>query len=169
MASWISIPVGIYNYTGKAGDVRLQLHPEGWFDLPDSRTDKDVNVAANKVGSSSFTIQARHIGKFKLTLAAHMGNRQDTVVREIEVVPDGQPREIVFNGRLDGNSESATTQTVGFPANSLPESTSLFVRLYPGPLSQIAEGMDGILRMPYGCFEQTSLRFTTTSTNRQTW
>jgi len=38
----------------------------------------------------------------------------------------------------------------------LPESTSLFVRLYPGPLSQIAEGMDGILRMPYGCFEQTS-------------
>ena len=45
-----------------------------------------------------------------------MGNRQDTVVREIEVVPDGQPREIVFNGRLDGNSESAATQTVSFPA-----------------------------------------------------
>ena len=152
----ISIPVAIYNYADKGDNVQLQLQPEDWFDLPDGHTHKDVNVAANTVGSSFFTIQARHIGKFKLTLAAHMGNRQDTVVREIEVVPDGQPREIVFNGRLDGNSESATAQTVSFPANTLPESTSLFVRLYPGPLSQIAEGMDGILRMPYGCFEQTS-------------
>ena len=30
------------------------------------------------------------------------------------------------------------------------------MRLYPGPLSQVIEGMDSILRMPYGCFEQTS-------------
>jgi uncharacterized protein YfaS (alpha-2-macroglobulin family) len=30
------------------------------------------------------------------------------------------------------------------------------VRLYPGPLSQVIEGMDAILRMPFGCFEQTS-------------
>jgi hypothetical protein len=30
------------------------------------------------------------------------------------------------------------------------------VRLYPGPLSQVIEGMDAILRMPGGCFEQTS-------------
>ena len=30
------------------------------------------------------------------------------------------------------------------------------MRLYPGPLSQIMEGMDAILRMPSGCFEQTS-------------
>jgi hypothetical protein len=30
------------------------------------------------------------------------------------------------------------------------------VRLYPGPLAQIMEGMDSILQMPGGCFEQTS-------------
>ena len=30
------------------------------------------------------------------------------------------------------------------------------MRLYPGPLSQVIEGMDSILRMPGGCFEQTS-------------
>ncbi len=30
------------------------------------------------------------------------------------------------------------------------------MRLYPGPLSQVIEGMDAILRMPGGCFEQTS-------------
>ena len=43
-----------------------------------------------------------------------------------------------------------------FPANSTPDATKIFVRLYPGPLSQVIEGMDSILRMPGGCFEQTS-------------
>jgi alpha-2-macroglobulin-like protein len=43
-----------------------------------------------------------------------------------------------------------------FPAASIPDATSIFVRLYPGPLSQVIEGMDSILRMPGGCFEQTS-------------
>jgi len=152
----ISLPVAIYNYTDRAGDAQLQLQPETWFDLADSGANKSVAVPANTVGSSSFTLQAKHIGRFKLTLTAHMGNRQDTVVREINVVPDGKPREIVFNGRLGGGSESAATHTVTFPGATLPESTSLFVRLYPGPLSQIAEGMDGVLRMPFGCFEQTS-------------
>src|SRR4029077_10563776 len=39
---------------------------------------------------------------------------------------------------------------------SIPDASKLFVRLYPGPLSQVIEGMDSILSMPYGCFEQTS-------------
>jgi uncharacterized protein YfaS (alpha-2-macroglobulin family) len=30
------------------------------------------------------------------------------------------------------------------------------VKIYPGVLSQVVEGLDSMLRMPYGCFEQTS-------------
>jgi len=30
------------------------------------------------------------------------------------------------------------------------------VKIYPGILSQVVEGLDSILRMPFGCFEQTS-------------
>ena len=30
------------------------------------------------------------------------------------------------------------------------------VKIYPGMVSQVVEGLDGILRMPNGCFEQTS-------------
>lgn len=78
--------------------------------------------------------------------------REDTVVREIEVVPNGEAKEIVFSGRLD----SSVRHTVSFPETSIPDASKIFVRLYPGPLSQVIEGMDGILRMPFGCFEQTS-------------
>src|SRR6266581_2223036 len=116
---------------------------------------KTVAVDSGRVGASQFTLEARRIGKFKLTLAARMhgpAGRADIVVREIEVVPDGREQNLVYNGRL----ESAVQHDLNFPANSIPDASKIFVRLYPGPLSQVIEGMDAILRMPFGCFEQTS-------------
>ena len=42
------------------------------------------------------------------------------------------------------------------PENALPDASKLFVKVHPGVFSQVLEGADGILRMPGGCFEQTS-------------
>jgi uncharacterized protein YfaS (alpha-2-macroglobulin family) len=154
----VSIPIAVYNYAGKPGQVSLHLEPADWYSLNDDTPDKTIPVESASVGSSQFTLNANRIGKFKLTLSAYMGGnhgdnaRQDIVVREIEVVPNGQEQSIVFNGRIDSTVQHSLT----FPAASVPDATSIMVRLYPGPLSQIVEGMDSILRMPGGCFEQTS-------------
>ena len=149
----VSIPVAAYNYSGKAGEVSLKLEAEDWFSLVNDDFEKNVPVDSGRVGSSQFTVQANRIGKFKLTIAAKMDNgKQDIVVREIEVIPNGREQNIVFNGRL----ESTVSHDVQFPSTAIPNASKLFVRLYPGPLSQIIEGMDSILRMPGGCFEQTS-------------
>ena len=154
----VSIPVAVYNYSGRAGKVSLKLQPDAWFSLNNDSSEKTVAVESGRVASSQFTLNANRIGKFKLTLTAHMDgaaggeNRNDIVVREIEVVPNGREQSLVFNGRL----EKAAQHDLHFPANSIPDATSLFVRLYPGPLSQVIEGMDSILSMPGGCFEQTS-------------
>jgi uncharacterized protein YfaS (alpha-2-macroglobulin family) len=150
----VTIPVAVYNYTSHGGDVELQLEPEDWFSL-DGAERQSVSVVAGQVGAAQFTIEAKRIGKFKLTLIGRMRGdsmREDTVVREIEVIPNGEAKEIVFNGRLDKDLR----QTVRFPQSAIPDANKIFVRLYPGPLSQVIEGMDGILRMPFGCFEQTS-------------
>ncbi len=151
----VSIPVAIYNYSGAPGDVSLELQENEWFSLVDDVPGKTVAVDSGRVGGSQFTIEARRIGKFKLTLAARMSGasgRADIVVREIEVVPDGREQNIVFNGRL----EKTVQHQLRFPARSVPDASMVLVRLYPGPLSQVVEGMDAILRMPFGCFEQTS-------------
>jgi uncharacterized protein YfaS (alpha-2-macroglobulin family) len=151
----ISIPVAVYNYSGGHGDVSLKLQPDSWFSLVDDVTEKSVAVDSGRAGASQFTLQAKHIGKFKLTLSARMNGgagRADIVVREIEVIPNGREQTLVFNGRL----ENTVQQELNFPGNSIPDATKIFVRLYPGPLSQVIEGMDSILRMPGGCFEQTS-------------
>jgi uncharacterized protein YfaS (alpha-2-macroglobulin family) len=151
----VSIPVAIYNYSGSPGDVGLHLEADNWFALVDDVGEKSITVDSSRVGGSQFTIEAKRIGKFKLTLSARMkggADRSDIVVREIEVIPNGREQNQVFNGRL----ENTVQHEIDFPANAIPEASKIFVRLYPGPLSQVVEGMDSLLRMPYGCFEQTS-------------
>ncbi len=150
----VSIPVAAYNYSGARGNVTLKLQNDDWFNLVNDVNEKSVAVDAGRVGGSEFTIEAKRIGKFKLTLNADLGanHRADIVIREIEVIPNGREQTQVFNGRL----ETAVQHQVNFPATSIPDASKIFVRLYPGPMSQVIEGMDAILRMPGGCFEQTS-------------
>jgi uncharacterized protein YfaS (alpha-2-macroglobulin family) len=151
----VSIPVAVYNYSGSSGKVNLQLKSEEWFSLVDDSAQKSLAVDSSRVGGSQFTIRANHIGKFKLTLSAQMegaAERADILVREIEIVPNGREQNIVFNGRLENTVE----HQLSFPADAIADATKIFVRLYPGPMSQVVEGMDSILRMPGGCFEQTS-------------
>ena len=151
----VSIPVAIYNYSNSRGDVNLKLEDDDWFSLVEDSAKKSVAVESARVGNSQFTLEAKRIGKFKLTLSAQMqghADRADIVVREIEVIPNGREQNAVFNGRI----ENTVQHELNFPADSIPEASKIFVRLYPGPMSQVVEGMDAILRMPSGCFEQTS-------------
>ena len=151
----VSIPVAVYNYSSAGGNVNLKLQTDDWFRLVEDVPEKALAVEAGRVGGSQFTLEARRIGKFKLTLAARLkggAGNADIVVREIEVIPNGREQNLVFNGRM----ESSVMHQVNFPAGAIPEASKVIVRLYPGPLSQVIEGMDAILRMPGGCFEQTS-------------
>ncbi|HLK64500.1 MAG TPA: MG2 domain-containing protein [Bryobacteraceae bacterium] len=165
----ISIPVAAYNYSPSRGDVSLELQPDNWFRLVEDVPDKTIAVDSQRVGGSQFTLEATRIGKFKLTLSARMAGgakRADIVVREIEVVPNGREQNVVFNGRLEPSADRQGTSNVeaplhvahavNFPSGAIPDAGKIYVRLYPGPLSQVIEGMDSILRMPGGCFEQTS-------------
>jgi len=151
----VSIPVAVYNYSEGRGDVRLKFQADDWYSLVDDAADKSVAVESGRVGGSQFTLEAKRIGKFKLMVSARMNgeaSRADVVVREIEVIPNGREQNLVINGIV----ESSAQHELNFPATAIPEASEIFVRLYPGPLSQVIEGMDSILRMPGGCFEQTS-------------
>ena len=146
----VSIPVAVYNYSGSRGQVHLQLAPDDWFSLSGDESGKTLAVDSGRVGAAQYTIEARRIGKFKLTLRAEMegpSKRADIVVREIEVVPNGREQSMVFNGRLD----SAVSHRMAFPGVAIPDASTVFVRLYPGPLmvnmllqvAQIQECMSG--------------------------
>jgi hypothetical protein len=97
--------VAVYNYTGKRGQVRLSLAPDDWFSLAGDKPEKSLVFENDRVGGSQFTIGAKRIGKFKLTLKAELEgkpSRADIVIRQIEVVPNGRQQTVAFNGRVEG-------------------------------------------------------------------
>ena len=74
------------------------------------------------------------------------------MARTVEIVPDGKEFLISRSGRLEGK----IAHTIDIPPGAIDGASKIFVKVYPGMLSQVVEGLDKMLRMPFGCFEQTS-------------
>ncbi len=148
----VSIPIVIYNYLPGTQDVRLKLSEEDWFELVDDIPEKIVALNSGQVDVVYFTLKVKKIGWHKLTLHAYGSEMSDAIARTIEVLPDGKQFEMIWNGRLDGDVE----QLVTLPNEAIDDASKIIVKVYPGIFSQIVEGLDSILRMPSGCFEQTS-------------
>jgi hypothetical protein len=149
----VSFPVAIYNYLKKPQTVTLELEPAPWFELLDnSGFKRKIELKEGEVTSISFRIRAFKIGKGTLTVKATGTSLSDAIKREIDVVPNGKRTEFVATDRLTGNIK----QKVTIPEHAIPDASKLFVKVYPGVMSQVLEGTDALLRMPGGCFEQTS-------------
>ncbi len=149
----VAFPVAVYNYLKSPQAVTLTLHQGDWFTLADGKgLTRTLDLQPNEVTSVKYRIRASKIGRFALTVQAAGSKMSDAVRRTIDVSPDGQPVEQVATDRLNGRIQ----QTIAIPDNALPDASKLFVKVYPGVFSQVMDGADGILRMPGGCFEQTS-------------
>lgn len=149
----VSFPVAVYNYLKKPQTVKLELEPGAWYELVDNAGFKrELALKEGEVTSVSFRIRAHKIGKGRLTVRAVGSEMSDAITREIDVAPYGRKVEQVFTDRLKGNVK----HTVTIPEHAIADANKLFVKVYPGVMSQVLEGTDAMLRMPGGCFEQTS-------------
>ncbi|MEW6735353.1 MAG: alpha-2-macroglobulin family protein, partial [Acidobacteriota bacterium] len=153
----ISVPVTIYNYLNDRQDIRLNLQLGDSFTLENDVAVKHVIVNAHDVAVTSYRIRALRIGKDDITVSAKLQNHQsktagDAISRQIEVLPNGESKEIVVNGQLN----NSVAKEIIFPANAIADASKLLVKVYPTPFSQVVEGLDSLIRLPYGCFEQTS-------------
>ncbi len=148
----ISVPVAVYNYLPKMQTVKLTLETQPWFELVNDEAEKSLELGASDIKVVYFRLRAKGIGHHTFTVHAHGSQLSDAIKREIEVLPDGEEHRDTWNDRLDGN----VSKTVTIPAQAIDGASTIFVKIYPGLLSQAIEGLDALLRMPYGCFEQTS-------------
>jgi hypothetical protein len=149
----VAFPVAVYNYLKTPQSVKLELQAEPWFELLDQNgLTRTLDLKPNEVTSVRYRIRAKRLGTQPLTVKAFGSKLSDAVKRVVDVVPDGQLVEKAVNDRLTGT----VSQTIEIPAHAIPDASKLIVRLYPGIMSQILEGTESMLRMPGGCFEQTS-------------
>jgi hypothetical protein len=80
------------------------------------------------------------------------GADADTIVRAVRVVPDGFPGVGSFSDVIEGRARGR----VVLPKDVVPGSLRVRLEVYPTSLADLVKGLDGLLREPGGCFEQTS-------------
>lgn len=141
----ISIPVAVYNYLSTAQKVRLQIEKQPWFQLQDD-SEKTLTIASNDIDVVYFRIKALNFGVQKLKMTALGEKMSDAIQREIRVYPDGKAYEVTQSNWL----KSDTTQVLEIPTQMIAGASRVEVKIYPGVMSQVVDGLDKILQMPFG-------------------
>ncbi|MBN1265007.1 MAG: hypothetical protein JXA25_05915 [Anaerolineales bacterium] len=148
----ISIPVGIFNYLTEEQTVRLVFEADQGLELLEN-AEKQFVIPANDIQVQYFRVRAADFGQARIKVTAYGSTMSDAIQKEITVFPDGKQ---FFFSQSDMLPAEGFEETVNMPEGVIPGTQQLMVKLYPGVVSQVVEGLDSMLQMPYGCFEQTS-------------
>ncbi len=147
----IDVPIAVYNYLAEPQSIKLAVAPADWFEVR-GEPQLAFDAAANEVMAAYLPIRVTQFGTHDLQITATGSYMSDAVQREVEVLPDGQHTTEATGGRLAESQQIS----LPLPADAVPGTGRVTVKIYPGVVSQVIAGLEGMLQMPYGCFEQTS-------------
>lgn len=147
----VSIPVAVYNYLRGTQRVRLEVEKQPWFELMDEAV-KTLTIKPENVDVVYFRVKALQIGTHKLTVRGDGTHMSDAISRDITIEPDGKRFRENISGRLDGN----VSRVITIPKDAIAGTGRIWVKIYPGIFASVIEGLESVLRMPSGCFEQTT-------------
>ena len=150
------VKVALYNYLDTPQEFFVELEERDDFDLLDVAS-KSVTVAASDIGGLEFRIRLTDLGQVPIKVTARSTEAADAVVKDLLVEPEGVGHETVENMILSPG-ETVTVNNAA-PAGSIPGSARTRVTLTGSYLSQTLEGLEGLLRMPFGCGEQNMILF----------
>jgi hypothetical protein len=147
----VAVPVSIFNYLDQTQEITLEVAPADWFQFVETPTLR-FTVAPNEVTAAYLPIRVTGFGVHDFQITATGSAMSDAVLRQVEVLPNGKAMAVAASGKL------TTTQrfAIDLPSNAIPGTGRVAVKIYPGVISQVIDGLEGMLQQPYGCFEQTS-------------
>ncbi len=147
----VAFPIAVYNYLDEPQEVSLALESSPWYTALGGNT-VTLTLEPGEVRGVSFPVRVEEVGLNTLTVTALGSQKSDAVARSVRVVPDGKTLAVADSGALDGS----VTIPVRFDADSVPGSERLTVDVFPTYLAQAVQGLDSLLQVPSGCFEQTT-------------
>jgi len=147
----VSVPLAVYNYMDEPQTVSLQIKTAGGVAVSGKR-ELSLMLSPGEVRGVSVDLFASHVGSGRITVVAKGTHLSDAVRRDVRVAPDGFDVVSTESGMLDARKQVH----VDVPEGAIEGANTLQVKLYPGMFAQVVDGLEGILRMPGGCFEQTS-------------
>lgn len=149
-----TIPLTVQSYLDAPQDVRLEVQVEPWFDLlgPAKQT---VSLRANAMEAGKLRVRVKQPGRHALRVRADGTSQSDVVEHSVLVTEEGQPASTSVAGQLSANAPKRIALHVP-PGATGPVRLSL--RLAPTLVAAALDGIEGTLRQPTGCFEQTSAK-----------
>ncbi len=148
-----TVPVAVYNYLSTPQIVRLELKREPWYKLigPDKMA---LRLPPGGVDGAEVRLRVLKTGNHRLGLRADGTKLSDALARKLMVSAAGQERSDSASGTL--RPGEVVRVTVQMPDAAVKGTSRLKLKLFPSILSSALDGLESTLRMPHGCFEQTS-------------
>jgi hypothetical protein len=149
----VDVPLTIANNTDRELGVQVEVQPTD-LALLNGRASERVNVDADQRTRRVYRFQATRIdGEASLAFTGRSDAAPaDTILKKLKVVPDGFP---VIGAQSDMLEKVARHELV-LPEGWVPGTLRYQVAVYPSTLAALQKGLEGLLREPCGCFEQTS-------------
>jgi hypothetical protein len=137
---------------GPSASVAAEVSREGSLVSP---AKFDVPLSVDRETTGRVRVRAVKPGALKIRLRADAGERGDAVERVVVVAPAG--RDVVHSAPVVLNAAGASVRTtIDRPARAMSGADRAELRIAASPIAAALDGVEGMLRKPHGCFEQTS-------------
>ena len=147
----ISLTIVLRNYLRKSQTVDVEMRPEQWFEVTGSAR-KQIKVAPGEAANPVFYIRATAaVENGKQHVTAVSDAFSNAVEKRITVHPDGEEKTIAASHILG----DTTKIEMNIPTNAIKDSPRAELKIYPNLMAHVTEGIEAILKRPYGCAEQT--------------
>ena len=153
----VTFPVAVYNYLDEDQTVTITIEDAPWFELLGD-AEHVLDLGPGEVSGLSIPVRVKDAGWHAL-LVTGQGSKglADAVRRTVEVRPDGREVTSATGGTFNGEDQrDAVSVDLSFPADTVPGSRKAMIQILPGLTSHVVQGMESLLKLPGGCFEQTS-------------
>jgi hypothetical protein len=157
----LDIPIRVVNDSDVRRAVTFTVTPDGLklddssAKLIDGKYQDWIELAANQKGRTIVSYRpTKKQGEIGLTVVGTSDpiDAADNIVRNFRVVPEGFP----VSGAVSDLLEKRAFANFELPKDYLPGTLKVQVHVYPTTLADLQAGLEGLLREPCGCFEQTS-------------
>lgn len=147
----VSIPVTLYNYTNDTLVINVNIKENDWSKI--GEYERNISVPANSTQMLYVPIEIIKDGNNTLRVETTSGKISDIVEKTMTVKPNGlEINKVISSGMIEKNY----SQDLIFNEEAIEGTKNIKVKLYASPIAQAIENIDAMLKMPTGCFEQTS-------------
>ena len=148
----ILVPLTVSNETGQKTQISLDSKFGELIKLDTQESLDTLTVAAHQRSSLYFPLLVTgKMGETQVAFSASAEGLSDSFERALNVVPEGFPIEKAQAGVLKNSWKNKFDLK-----DALQGSIEVSVKLEASPVGTLLSGLEGMLREPYGCFEQTS-------------